>query len=122
MVDACAADGGERLIGFDMWGTSTDVSHYAGRFELAGKGTLFHLLLRFYDCFDRFDYEGMAALFTDDGVWHRAGKTLSARGGMVRELSTRSTTQTIRHAVHNLIVRAQDAGRAEGGCSPPDTR
>nr|MDQ3078276.1 5-oxoprolinase [Pseudomonadota bacterium] len=35
MVAASAAHDGERLIGFDMGGTSTDVSHYAGRFELA---------------------------------------------------------------------------------------
>jgi 5-oxoprolinase (ATP-hydrolysing) len=35
MVAASAPHGGERLIGFDMGGTSTDVSHYAGSFELA---------------------------------------------------------------------------------------
>ena len=74
------------------------------------------LLLRFYDCFDRFDYDGMARLFTSDGIWHRTGKALHARGGMVAELSTRSTTQTMRHVVTNLIVRAQDDGHAEGSC------
>ena len=35
MVAASAAHGNERLIGFDMGGTSTDVSHFAGQFELA---------------------------------------------------------------------------------------
>lgn len=35
MVAASAPHGGERLIGFDMGGTSTDVSHYAGTLELA---------------------------------------------------------------------------------------
>src|SRR5207302_6090561 len=35
MVAASAPHGGERLIGFDMGGTSTDVSHDAGVFELA---------------------------------------------------------------------------------------
>ena len=34
MVAASAAHGSDKLIGFDMGGTSTDVSHYAGRFEL----------------------------------------------------------------------------------------
>jgi len=34
MVAASAPHGEDRLIGFDMGGTSTDVSHYAGRFEL----------------------------------------------------------------------------------------
>jgi 5-oxoprolinase (ATP-hydrolysing) len=36
MVAACAALGYRRLIGFDMGGTSTDVSHYAGEIELTG--------------------------------------------------------------------------------------
>lgn len=35
MVASCAVHGAERLIGFDMGGTSTDVSHYAGQVELA---------------------------------------------------------------------------------------
>jgi len=35
MVAASALHERERLIGFDMGGTSTDVSHYAGQFELA---------------------------------------------------------------------------------------
>jgi 5-oxoprolinase (ATP-hydrolysing) len=35
MVAAGAAHGEDRLIGFDMGGTSTDVSHYAGQLELA---------------------------------------------------------------------------------------
>jgi 5-oxoprolinase (ATP-hydrolysing) len=36
MVAASAPLGYERLIGFDMGGTSTDVAHYAGTFELTG--------------------------------------------------------------------------------------
>jgi len=35
MVAAAAPHGADRLIGFDMGGTSTDVSHYAGHYELA---------------------------------------------------------------------------------------
>lgn len=35
MVGSAAAAGHERLIGFDMGGTSTDVSHYAGEYERA---------------------------------------------------------------------------------------
>ena len=35
MVAAGAPHGNERLIGFDMGGTSTDVSHFAGQYELA---------------------------------------------------------------------------------------
>jgi 5-oxoprolinase (ATP-hydrolysing) len=35
MVGSAAAAGHQRLIGFDMGGTSTDVSHYAGEYERA---------------------------------------------------------------------------------------
>ena len=35
MVRTAVAGGHERVIGFDMGGTSTDVSHYAGEFERA---------------------------------------------------------------------------------------
>jgi 5-oxoprolinase (ATP-hydrolysing) len=35
MVQTAAAAGFERIIGFDMGGTSTDVSHYAGEYERA---------------------------------------------------------------------------------------
>ena len=34
-VAACRAEGIERLVAFDMGGTSTDVAHFAGRFERA---------------------------------------------------------------------------------------
>ncbi len=33
MVETAAEEGWDRLIGFDMGGTSTDVSHYAGHYE-----------------------------------------------------------------------------------------
>lgn len=36
MVAACEPIGHSRLIGFDMGGTSTDVAHYAGAYELTG--------------------------------------------------------------------------------------
>ncbi len=40
MVAACEPLGHSRLIGFDMGGTSTDVCHYAGAFELTGEDTV----------------------------------------------------------------------------------
>jgi len=66
-------------------------------------------LLRFYDAFDAWDYEGMAALFTHDGVWHRAGKALRGRQVIIAEMHRRPTSQVIRHVVTNVIVEAQDA-------------
>ncbi|GAA4751627.1 hydantoinase B/oxoprolinase family protein [Sphingomonas daechungensis] len=46
VVGMVAASGEERLIGFDMGGTSTDVSHYAGRFELADESTVAGVRIR----------------------------------------------------------------------------
>ncbi len=46
MVAASAAHGGDRLIGFDMGGTSTDVSHYAGEFELADESVVAGVRIR----------------------------------------------------------------------------
>ena len=46
MVAASAPHEGEHLIGFDMGGTSTDVSHYAGRFELADESVVAGVRIR----------------------------------------------------------------------------
>ena len=46
MVAASAPHRGERLIGFDMGGTSTDVSHYAGQFELADESVVAGVRIR----------------------------------------------------------------------------
>ena len=46
MVAASRPHRGERLIGFDMGGTSTDVSHYAGEFELADESVVAGVRIR----------------------------------------------------------------------------
>jgi 5-oxoprolinase (ATP-hydrolysing) len=46
MVAASAPHGASRLIGFDMGGTSTDVSHYAGTFELADESVIAGVRIR----------------------------------------------------------------------------
>ncbi|HEY7959420.1 MAG TPA: hydantoinase/oxoprolinase family protein, partial [Sphingomicrobium sp.] len=46
MVAASAPFETERLIGFDMGGTSTDVSHFAGRFELADESVIAGVRIR----------------------------------------------------------------------------
>jgi 5-oxoprolinase (ATP-hydrolysing) len=46
MVAASAPHGASRLIGFDMGGTSTDVSHYAGTFELADESVVAGVRIR----------------------------------------------------------------------------
>ena len=46
MVAASAPHGAERLIGFDMGGTSTDVSHYAGHYELGDENIVAGVRIR----------------------------------------------------------------------------
>jgi 5-oxoprolinase (ATP-hydrolysing) len=46
MVAASAPHGAVRLIGFDMGGTSTDVSHYAGRYELGDENLIAGVRIR----------------------------------------------------------------------------
>jgi 5-oxoprolinase (ATP-hydrolysing) len=46
MVAASAPHGASKLIGFDMGGTSTDVSHYAGAFELADESVVAGVRIR----------------------------------------------------------------------------
>ena len=46
MVAASAPHGSDRLIGFDMGGTSTDVSHYAGRYELGDENHIAGVRIR----------------------------------------------------------------------------
>ncbi|MFL6738546.1 MAG: hydantoinase B/oxoprolinase family protein [Sphingomicrobium sp.] len=46
MVAASAPHGADRIIGFDMGGTSTDVSHYAGRYELGDENLIAGVRIR----------------------------------------------------------------------------
>ena len=46
MVAASAPLGADKLIGFDMGGTSTDVSHYSGQLELAEESTVAGVRIR----------------------------------------------------------------------------
>src|SRR4029078_12758195 len=46
MVAASAPHEAQHLIGFDMGGTSTDVSHYAGQFELADESVVAGVRIR----------------------------------------------------------------------------
>jgi 5-oxoprolinase (ATP-hydrolysing) len=46
MVAASVPHGSDRLIGFDMGGTSTDVSHYSGRYELGDENFIAGVRIR----------------------------------------------------------------------------
>lgn len=70
------------------------------------------LLIRFFNAFDAFRYEEMAAMFAPDGVWHRQGKALQGRPAILGALNERLTTQTVRHVITNIDVTVLDADRA----------
>ncbi|MEO6973877.1 MAG: nuclear transport factor 2 family protein [Rhodoferax sp.] len=88
-------------------------------------------LTRFYDFYDRWDYEAMVALFSPDGLWHRAGKKLMGREAIMAELGLRPTTQKVRHVLSNLLVDVVDEQHAllrgyltvyrREGCVPDDS-
>ena len=70
-------------------------------------------LTRFFNYFDQWRYDDMAALFAPDGVWHRAGKALQGASVIVAELSKRSRTQTVRHVITNIQIDVADDSSAE---------
>ena len=70
------------------------------------------VLTRFFNAFDQWRYDDMAAMFAPDGVWHRAGKPLKG-AAILEALNARSRTQTVRHVVTNIEVNVADASRAD---------
>lgn len=73
------------------------------------------LMMKFYYAFDRSRYDEMEQMFTRDGVWHRAGKTLSRRS-MLDELVKRSPQEVVHHVVTNVAVDLIDADSASIVC------
>ena len=69
-------------------------------------------ILDFYEAFDLGQYDRMAAMFTPQGVWHRAGLALCGPA-IVAELEKRPATQRVRHVVTNVRVEAMDPERAQ---------
>ena len=70
-------------------------------------------LTRFFNYFDQWRYDDMAAMFAPDGVWHRAGKSLQGEAVIIAELNKRSRTQTVRHVITNVQVDVTDESSAE---------
>jgi hypothetical protein len=73
------------------------------------------VMLRFYDAFDRGDYDAMVAMFAADGAWHRAGKVL-AKDQIAAELERRPPQQRVRHVLSNILVDARDPDHAGLTC------
>ncbi len=62
------------------------------------------LLLRVFHLLDEFDYRGLAALFTPDGLWERQGRLCHGPDEIVAALSERSPEQRVRHVITNVMV------------------
>ncbi|MBU6502537.1 MAG: nuclear transport factor 2 family protein [Burkholderiales bacterium] len=74
------------------------------------------VLTRFYDFYDRWDYKAMVALFSPDGLWHRAGKKLMGRDAIMAELRLRPANQKVRHVLSNFLVDVVDGRHALLSC------
>lgn len=70
-------------------------------------------LTRFFNAFDQWRYEDMVDMFAPEGVWHRAGKSLSGKDVIVGELNKRSRTQTVRHVITNIQVDVKSETTAD---------
>lgn len=58
------------------------------------------VLVRFFRHLDERDYEALADLL--DGEWHRQGKVLTSRQGVLDALNARSETRRIVHLLTNI--------------------
>jgi SnoaL-like domain len=70
------------------------------------------LLTRFFNAFDQWHYDDMAAIFAPGGVRHRAGQSLKGEA-ILTALNKRSRTQTVRHVVTNVQVDVRDTASAD---------
>ncbi|MGR3372649.1 nuclear transport factor 2 family protein [Pseudooceanicola nanhaiensis] len=58
------------------------------------------VLVRFFRHLDDGDYESLAGLL--DGEWHRQGRVLTTREGVMEALAARSQTRRIHHLLTNV--------------------
>ena len=70
------------------------------------------LLTRFFNAFDAWHYDEMAAMFAPDGVWHRASQELQG-ATILLALNARSCTQRVRHVVTNILGRGTTTVQVE---------
>ncbi len=81
--------------------------------QLAVERAAERTILKMWAALDANDFDGVAASFADDGVWHRQGKQLVGPPGVSAALAERPKTARTRHVVTNVLVDAVDESRAE---------
>jgi hypothetical protein len=73
-------------------------------------------VLRLFDAMDALRYDDVAAAFTPDGVWHRAGKALRGREAIIAAMNERPRDRRVRHVITNVLVDVHDESNASGRC------
>jgi hypothetical protein len=73
-------------------------------------------VLRLFGAMDALRYDDVAAAFTPDGVWHRAGKALRGRAAIVAAMNERPSDRRVRHVITNVVVDVHDESTASGMC------
>jgi hypothetical protein len=73
-------------------------------------------VLRLFDAMDALRYDDVAAAFTPDGVWHRAGKALRGREAIVAAMHERPSDRRVRHVITNVLVEVHNDATASGSC------
>jgi len=66
------------------------------------------VLLRFFHHLDADEFEALAALMAEDGVWHRQGKLLRGPGMVLEAMAARPKGRRTRHLITNLVLDAVD--------------
>jgi hypothetical protein len=72
------------------------------------------LIISFTHCLDHGESERAVSLFTSDGVWRRAGKSLTGRDQILASLRERKATSLVRHFTANIKIEVMDENNAEG--------
>ena len=73
------------------------------------------LTVRYANCLDTFDDEGVVGLFAPDGVWHHTSQGAMRGHDVIRAfLATRPRTTLVRHVATNSEVTVIDEASARG--------
>jgi hypothetical protein len=73
-------------------------------------------VLGLFAAMDDLRYDDVAAAFSAEGVWHRAGLALRGRDAIVGAMHERPVDRVVRHVVTNLLIEVLDDARASGRC------
>jgi hypothetical protein len=84
------------------------------RLKLEITAECWQLLLGYVRHLDDGNGEGVAALFAEDGVWDRAGKTIRGRDQIRATVLNRPKNLVMRNIVTNLVVDPTDENHASG--------